>query len=412
MTLEATLNCIGCGNRIEQDEVVYFCPRCGDLLEVTLQNLNSLDASLLKEKWKSRSIGVWRYRELIPLKENKYVTLQEGGTPLYKCSRLAEWIGVKGLYVKFEGANPTGSFKDRGMCVGITKALESGRQAVICASTGNTSSSMSAYAAAAGMKAVVLIPKGRIALGKLFQTLLYGAITIAVKGSFDDALNIVMQFKDDENFYILNSINPWRIEGQKTLAYELYEQLRIEDYVVSVPVGNCGNISAIWKGFRELLELGILDNAPRMVGVQAEGASPFADMILKGQNTLTPLEEPRTIATAIRIGKPANWKKALRAVRESKGTVAKVSDREIVEAQRALASLEGIGVEPASAASVAGIKKLIEEGRLDRDSSVVCVSTGTALKDPNEELLTGINFAEIEPSLDSAKPVIEKILET
>ncbi|HID04514.1 MAG TPA: threonine synthase [Candidatus Caldiarchaeum subterraneum] len=410
MIPEATLSCIGCGNKIEHDRVVYSCPRCGDLLEVKLENLSSVDASLLKERWRSRPIGVWRYRELIPLRGERYITLHEGGTPLYRCGKLARWAGVKELYVKFEGANPTGSFKDRGMCVGITKALESGRQAVICASTGNTSSSMSAYAAAAGMKSIVLIPRGRIALGKLFQTLLYGARTIAVKGSFDDALNMVMQLRDSKDLYILNSINPWRIEGQKTLAYELYDQLGMGDYVVSVPVGNCGNISAIWKGFSELIELGLLNGSPTMLGVQAEGASPFADMILKGHETLKPLEEPRTIATAIRIGKPANWKKALRAVRDSGGTVAKVSDWEIVEAQRALASLEGIGVEPASAASLAGVKKLVEEGRLDRDSTVVCISTGTALKDPNEELLRGIEFSEVEPNVDSAKPLIEEIL--
>lgn len=312
----------------------------------------------------------------------------EGGTPIYPAEKAAKWAGVREIYIKFEGLNPTGSFKDRGMSVGVSKAVELGRKIVVCASTGNTSSSMSAYAAAAGLKAIVVVPKKGIAAGKLFQTVLHGAKTVQIAEGFDKALGSVLSKAVGSEVYILNSVNPWRIEGQKTLAFELWTDLKNTDYFVSVPVGNCGNISAIWKGFKELQTIDLIDRPPRLVAVQAEGASPFVDMVKKGENVLRPVENPTTIASAIRIGKPVNWMKALKAVRESEGLAEKVSDQLILEAQRILASEVGIGVEPASAASLAGVKKLVEKGLMDKSSTVVCVATGHALKDPNTEIIS------------------------
>ncbi len=411
MHFGARLACISCGQHYGSDEIIYFCRRCGDLLEVRLEGLDGADSDKLRREWSGRKFTLWRYRELIPLGQNSIVSLNEGGTPLYRVDRLARWVGVKRLYVKFEGANPTGSFKDRGMSVGVSKAVELGKKAVICASTGNTSSSMSAYAAAAGLKAIVLVPSGKIAIGKLFQTILYGAYTIALREGFDKALDTVLTLHDSKDIYILNSVNAWRIEGQKTLAFELFEQMNHEEeYVVSIPVGNCGNIAAAWKGYTELVNLGILDKPPRLFGIQAEGASPFADMIIHGRNTLEPLKQPSTIASAIRIGKPVNWKKALRAVRESEGFAAKVSDNAIVEAQRAIAALEGIGVEPASAASIAGVRKLVNEGKLDKDAVAVCVATGTALKDPNPELVQGLPLIEVDLQKENIVNIIRRVI--
>jgi threonine synthase len=378
------LRCISCGSEFPANKVVYFCDSCGNLLDV-VQDVSHLDLGWLKNLWSGRISTMWRYRELIPV-DREPITLQEGGTPLYKAEKAARWADVKNLYIKFEGGNPTGSFKDRGMSVAITKSLELGRKTVICASTGNTSSSMAAYAAAAGVKAIVLVPRGRVAAGKLFQTMLHGAETYAVDEGFDAALQTVISSTRDSDTYILNSVNPWRIEGQKTLSFEVWERMGDTEYVVSVPVGNCGNISAIWKGFKELETVGLSKTHPRLVGVQAEGASPFVDMVRRGDEKLIPLENPRTIASAIRIGKPVNWLKALKAIKESSGMVEKVSDEMILEAQRLLASGEGIGVEPASAASLACVKKLREHGLLDRSETVVCVATGHALKDPNPEL--------------------------
>jgi len=384
--LETVQRCIVCGREYPPDAVVYSCENCGNLLDVIINRIGELSPAALRSAWTGRSPGVWRYRELIPVKINP-VTLHEGGTPLYNAERAARWAGVEKLYIKYEGVNPTGSFKDRGMSVGITKALELKRGTVICASTGNTSSSMAAYAAAGGLRAVVLVPRGRVAVGKLFQTILYGAETYTVDEGFDMALQTVISTSSRSQAYILNSVNPWRIEGQKTLAYEIWEEMGDGDYLVSVPVGNCGNISAIWKGFRELAEIGLLKTPPRLAGIQAEGASPFVDAVERGDGRLIPVDKPSTIASAIRIGRPVNWLKALRALKESSGLVERVSDAEIVESQRVLASGEGIGVEPASAASLAGVKKLRERGLIDRSTVVVCIATGHALKDPNPELV-------------------------
>ncbi|MEM4381115.1 MAG: threonine synthase [Candidatus Caldarchaeum sp.] len=391
-------SCISCKAVYSAEEVLYTCRECGSLLEVRLTGLGELRGRELGSVWRSRVRGMWSFREVLPVGD-RIVSLDEGGTPLYVAEKAARWAGVKEVLVKFEGLNPTGSFKDRGMSVGVTKALELGKKVVVCASTGNTASSMAAYAAAAGLRPAVVIPKYGVASGKVFQTILHGAQLIQVSEGFDKALSSVLSSTVGSDAYILNSVNPWRIEGQKTLAYELWKEVKHDSYLVSIPVGNCGNISALWKGFKELEELGLVESLPRLVAVQAEGASPFVDMVRRGDEVLRPFEKPSTIASAIRIGRPVNWRKALKAVRESEGLGVKVSDQLILEAQRFLASQEGIGVEPASAASLAGVKKAVEEGLVDRSSRVVCIATGHALKDPNPEIAAKYLGAELS-SLD------------
>ncbi len=327
---------------------------------------------------------MWRYRELLPVPmDARPVTLGEGGTPLIELERLPERAGLEWVrvFLKFEGANPTGSFKDRGMTVAVTLARLAGARRVVVASTGNTAASAAAYAARAGMECLVVLPRGKVARGKLAQALLHGARVLEVDGYFDDALELVMTRLVAEGYYPLNSFNPWRLEGQKTLAYEVVDQLgEAPDYVV-VPVGNAGNIAAIWKGFRELHEAGLVDKLPRMVGVQAEGAAPLAEAWRRKIRGIVPVDSPKTVASAIRIGRPVNWPKALRAVEESRGFFVTVSDEEILAAQQALARLEGVGVEPASAAAVAALPKLA--GLVEEGATVVVVATGHALKDPD-----------------------------
>lgn len=379
------LKCINCGSKYSVYEPIYICKNCNDLLEVEM-DIHWLAEKIEKGGWRQRPLSVWRYKEFLPVfDESKIITLNEGGTNLHKCSNLAEGLKLKNLYVKNEGENPTGSFKDRGMTVGVTKAMELNMKTVICASTGNTSASLAAYAAKARLQCIVLIPHGKIAKGKLAQSIIYGAKVVQIRGNFDQALKMVLELSEKHGeFYLLNSINPYRVEGQKSLAYEICDQLegKPPDRVV-VPVGNAGNISAIWKGFTEFHKLGIITMLPKMTGIQAEGAAPIAHAIKNGMDEITPIERPETIATAIRIGAPVSWKKALRAIRESKGTAEIVTDEEIIEAQKLLARLEGLFVEPASASTVAGLKKLVENGEIDRDEVVVCVTTGHGLKDPD-----------------------------
>jgi len=370
-------------------------------------NFSSLPEDL-DQTWKKRTLSVWRYRELLPIGriENK-VSLGEGGTSLNKCLRLSEEIGLKNLYVKNEGENPTGSFKDRGMTVGVTKAVELGMTKVACASTGNTSASLAAYAARAGIECIVLIPSGKVAFGKLTQAIIHGAKVIQIRGNFDEALRIVRKICHSHPIYLLNSLNPFRLEGQKTAAFEIRDQLdgRIPDKIV-VPVGNAGNISALWKGFVELRELGLTDKAPQMIGIQAEGAAPIADSLKKKLRRVRFVDNPETVATAIRIGSPVNWKKAVRAVKESQGLVEKVSDAEILEAQKLLAQQEGLFVEPASAASIAGLIKLTRMGVIGKDELVVCILTGHGLKDPNIILRRFPRPIEVEASEDAVINVI------
>jgi threonine synthase len=402
------LECIVCGEKYGAEELVYVCRGCGELLDVKY-DYSEVRGRISKVNLGSRSLSVWRYRELLPiLDDSKIVSLKEGGTKLYRCQRLGEKLGLKRLYVKTEGDNPTGSFKDRGMTVGITKALEYGMKAVMCASTGNTSASLAAYAAKAGIPCLVIIPSGKIAFGKLAQAMAYGAKIIQIKGNFDDALRIVMEVSARGRIYLLNSVNPYRVEGQKTLAYEVADQLGGQPpSKLIVPVGNAGNISAIWKGFKEYRELGFINGLPQMFGVQASGAAPIVEAVREGLEAIRPVEKPETVATAIRIGAPVNWRKALRAIRESRGTALSVTDSEILEGQRMLARLEGLFAEPASAASIAGLKKFVEEGLISRNETVVCVATGHGLKDPDTPVRFGEKPLEVEEPLEE----VEKLLE-
>ena len=400
--------CIACGEKYGADEIVYSCKRCGDLLEVKY-DYGLLEAKLEKSDWQSLPLSVWRYKDLMPIRDpSKIVSLNEGGTGLHSCQRLVDLLGVKHLYVKNEGENPTGSFKDRGMTVGITKAVELNMKTVICASTGNTSASLAAYAAKAGLQCIVLIPSGKIAYGKLAQAMVYGAKVVQIRGNFDHALKMVLELSEKHReVYLLNSINPYRLEGQKSLAFEICDQLNREppDRVV-LPVGNAGNISAIWKGFIEFHKLGLIDKLPKMTGIQAEGAAPIAQAIKNGKDEIVPMDKPETVATAIRIGAPISWKKAMRAIRESDGTAETVTDEEILKAQKMLARSEGLFVEPASASSIAGLKKLLEAGKIDKDEVVACVTTGHGLKDPDIAIKISEKPSEVDAEIES----IEKLL--
>ena len=369
--------CVNCGATYEEDVRSFVCIRCSNLLELVKQGPVSKD-ELYGEKGQP---GIWGYRKSLPLEsEVKAVSLSEGHTPLVLVSRVAAKLGLKNLYVKNEGQNPSGSFKDRGMTVAVTRAVQGGSKLLICASTGNTAASMAAYAARAGVTAMVTVPSGKVASGKLAQVYAYGAKIIRVQGDFDAALSITLKVAAElKELSVMNSVNPYRIEGQKTNAYEIYEQLgyKVPDYV-ALPVGNAGNISAIWKGFKELKEWGISNSLPKMVGVQAAGAQPLVEAFEHGRDSVIAVQ-PKTIASAINIGNPASWKKALAALRESKGIALAVTDEETIAARMDLSSSEGIFVEPASAVPLAALRKLM--GRIESDATVVCICTGNGLKD-------------------------------
>jgi len=356
--------------------------------------------------------GVWKYRVLLPFAEDtKPVTINEGNTPLYRCERLAKSIGITDLWVKHEGLNPSGSFKDRGMTVGVTKAMELGVKGVACASTGNTSASLAIFAAKAGFPCYVMLPKGKVALGKVAQAMMHGAKIFSLRGNFDDALRIVRVICEEEKLYLLNSVNPYRLEGQKTIAFEVAETLgwKVPDRVI-LPVGNAGNISAIFKGFSELKTLGITDSIPKMTGIQAAGARPIVNAFEDGKAEITPEDKPETIASAIRIGNPVNAAKALHAIRTSGGVAESVTDDEITESQLELARLEGIGVEPASAASIAGLKKLVALGEIDRDEKIVCITTGHLLKDPERVIEICEAPKEVEADVDVVRKMMKELL--
>ncbi|MEM3463991.1 MAG: threonine synthase [Candidatus Bathyarchaeia archaeon] len=405
MTYQA---CIACGERYDVDDVVYSCRKCGDILEIRY-DYGIIKENLKKSDWQCLPLSVWRYRDFLPIRNPlKVVSLNEGGTRLYHCSRLGKVLGIKTLYVKNEGENPTGSFKDRGMTVGLSKAVELRMKMVACASTGNTSASLAAYAAKAGLSCIILIPSGGVAYGKLAQAIIYGAKVIQIRGNFDQALKIVLKLSEEhKEIYLLNSINPYRLEGQKTIAYEICDQLnRKPPDLTIVPVGNAGNISAIWKGFTEFHKLGLIGKLPKMVGVQAEGAAPIAKAVKNGRDTIEPVEKPETVASAIRIGAPVSWKKAIKAINDSGGTAETVTDKEILEAQKMLARYEGIFIEPASASSIAGLKKLLESGEIDKDEVAVCVATGHGLKDPDIVVKTCEKQYEVNAEMEA----IERLL--
>ncbi|HIE63546.1 MAG: threonine synthase [Euryarchaeota archaeon] len=317
------------------------------------------------------------YRNFLPVGQStEIISLSEGNTPLISAERLVEKLGGEfELFLKFEGLNPTGSFKDRGMCMAVTKAVENGAKAIVCASTGNTSAAAAAYAARAGIKCIVLIPEGKIALGKLAQALMHGAQTISIKGNFDEALDIVRKLGEIDGFEIVNSINPYRIQGQKTAAFEIVDELGNSPDFHFLPVGNAGNITAYWMGYNEYKFHNKSSQLPKMMGWQAKGAAPF----VLGK----PIDNPETVATAIRIGHPASWDSAIEAANNSGGKIDCVSDEEILDAQRLLARYTGVFCEPASAASIAGLRKSVENKQIPSGSIVVATLTGHGLKDPD-----------------------------
>ncbi|SMO37994.1 threonine synthase [Melghirimyces algeriensis] len=326
-----------------------------------------------------------RYQSFLPVSEKTpFLTLYEGNTPLIKAKQLSQELKLD-LYLKAEGFNPTGSFKDRGMVMAIVKAAEAGSQAVICASTGNTSASAAAYAARMGLRCIVVIPDGYVALGKLSQAVVYGAEVLSVQGNFDQALDIVREIADTSSVTLVNSVNPYRIEGQKTAAFEVCDQLGKAPDFLAIPVGNAGNITAYWKGFKDYRTAGHIETLPRMCGFEAEGAAA----IVQGER----VEQPETVATAIRIGNPASWETAEKAAKESNGLIDSVTDEEILDAYRDLAQKEGVFAEPASAASLAGVKKLRRMGKLPEGVQVVCVLTGNGLKDPS----TAMDAVPVKP---------------
>ena len=333
-----------------------------------------------------------RYKEFLPVTaDTPLFSLGEGDTPLVRCEELERGIGCGELYFKLEGCNPTGSFKDRGMVVAVAKALEVDSKAVMCASTGNTSASAAAYAAYSGLTAIIIVPKGKIALGKLAQAIVYGAKIVTIDGNFDQALQIVRSLTEKHPVTLVNSLNPYRIEGQKTAAFEIIDTLSEAPDYLFIPVGNAGNITAYWKGFVEYYQTGKARKKPRMMGFQAEGAAP----IVRGYA----IDKPETVATAIRIGNPASWQRALDARDESNGIIDMVSDGEILSAYRLLATKGGVFGEPASAASLAGLIKLSRNGMDFSSKKVVCVITGTGLKDPDAALKSAEPFLELPADL-------------
>ncbi|MDZ7731529.1 MAG: threonine synthase [Natrialbaceae archaeon] len=381
----AWLACIECGATYPCFEAVrYTCDDCDSLLEVRYESLPTFADFA--------GTGVWRYDDALPLDSG--VSIQEGNTPLYHAPRLEDEIGVNTLRIKHEGMNPTGSFKDRGMTVGVGVARELGVDRLACASTGNTSAALAVYGSRAGMETLVLLPAGKVAAGKVAQASLHGARILEVDGNFDACLDIVQDLASRGEAYLLNSLNPFRLEGQKTIGLEMLEVFRadhgtIPDRVV-LPVGNAGNTAALFKAFRELVQAGelALDDVPALTGVQAEGAAPMVEAIESGADSIRRWEEVETRATAIRIGNPVNAPKALPGIRETGGTAVAVTDEEITDAQRAIAG-EGIGVEPASAASIAGLRTLRREGVVGADEDVICLTTGHLLKDPDAAAAAG-----------------------
>jgi len=379
-----------CRTEYKIDERLYVCPRCDGLLDI--ERTNALDPGTLRDLWRSRLTsldsrdrsGVWRFREFLPFdNDDPIVTLSEGNTPLYDAPRSADYCGLRQLKLKHQGNNPTGSFKDTGMTVAVTQARKLGARLVACASTGNTAASLAAYAARANLVCAIIVPSGQVSHAKLAQALDYGAKVLEIDGNFDSCMSFIRELSEDSSVYLVNSINPFRIEGQKTVAFELAEQLewRVPDHLV-VPGGNLGNSSAFGKGFRELLQSGLIDRQPKITVVQAVGAAPFARLYLEhdDESTLINEQDPKTLASAIKIGAPVSWRKALRAVHETGGSVLTVTEQEIADA-KAMIGRDGIGCEPASATTVAGMRKLVADGVIKADETVVGVLTGHLLKD-------------------------------
>ena len=425
--MSAYLQCIEDACRRKQDAKrdAHACAYCGGLLEVKYE-FENFDPECQRRTWHQRRLsgepidrsGVWRFRELIPFTGpgDRIISLSEGSTPLVGTRRTGWWAGPVHLTIKHQGNNPTGSFKDLGMTACITRAASRGIRRVACASTGNTSSSMAAYAARAGMRALLFVPYRQISAAKLAQALDFGSLVVEVGDTFDEAFRLLREIACELDLYLVNSVNPFRIEGQKTIVAEMLEQRawRPPDYIV-VPGGNLGNVSAIGKGLRELKELGFIEKVPQLVVVQAAGASPFHQMQAGGLNELIPVDKPETEATAIRIGHPANWKKAQRVLEWSGGFTESVTDSEIFEAKAMLAQ-DGVGCEPASAATVAGVRKLVRAGRIPWHADIVCVLTGNQLKDTEyvmrhrSEVQESRQRLRVEPSLEALRKALEPVV--
>lgn len=421
------LRCMECGNTHDLNEPVYVCGKCGGLLDV-VHDLETLRPYISKEIFDSRlgsldapyNSGVWRFKELVfpGIADEAIITRHEGNTGLYTApKKLAAWTGASRMMLKHEGENPTGSFKDRGMTGGITHAMLVKASSVLCASTGNTSASMASYAALAGVQALVFFPYGNIAMGKLAQSIAYGAINVQVKGDFDASLSLVRQACPEFGIYLLNSVNPFRLEGQKTIVFEMLQQRRwkVPDWIV-LPGGNLGNSSAFGKGLYELYQLGLIEKMPRIAIIQAAGAAPFYQSYQENFAERHAVKA-NTIATAIKIGNPASFIKAKRTLSYTNGVVEAVTDQEIVDA-KAMVDSSGIGCEPASAASVAGVRKLIQQGVIQPDEDIVAVLTGHVLKDADTvinyhaETLEGLNspyankLRVIDPTLEAVESLI------
>jgi threonine synthase len=388
-------HCIGCGSDTAAAPQDFRCPQCGNLLEITNPAWKSggLDATFLKSVWHDRRSsnesldlsGVWRFRELLPTptSQQPVVTLREGNTPLYELPRCSRITGVPRLYAKHQGMNPTGSFKDTGMTVAATFARQAGYRWVACASTGNTSASMAAYAARGGMRSLVLVPDGKISWSKLSQALDYGALTCQLRTDFDGCLRLLQELVKRAPVYQLNSINPFRLEGQKTLALELLEQFdwQAPDHII-VPGGNLGNSSAIGKALLEMRELSVISRLPKLSIIQAEGANALVRTLREAGGKSLVSVQAETRATAIRIGNPASWEKAVKVLQATGGSCEQVSEVEIAEAKAEIGA-EGIGCEPASAVTLAGLKKLLKQGFVKPEETVVLILTGNLLKDPD-----------------------------
>ncbi len=403
--------CIACGNETVDIDPATRCRQCGGLLEVRHRAPDITRDELLRRFTERRggprgagaTSGVWRFRELVMPSAELIVSHPEGNTPLLHRTALDEYTGIPELLLKHEGYNPTGSFKDRGMTVGVTQAVRIGARAVACASTGNTAASLAAYAAQARLAALVLVPAGGVAAGKLAQAVAYGAQVFAVRGDFDDSMRLVEESGARLGVYLLNSVNPYRIEGQKTIILELLQQLAWEPPAwIVVPAGNLGNLSAFGKALRELRDYGVISRIPRLVGVQAAAAAPFAAGFADGFRTRHTVRA-ETVASAIRIGNPASWDRAVQAIRETDGIVLTATDDEILDAKAAV-DRAGIGCEPASAAAVAGARQLARTGRIAPGERVVAVLTGHLLKDPG---LPATEPVAIEPTVSALERAID-----
>ena len=411
--MDSILRCIKCGKEYDINRIRYFC-ECGSLLDV-IHDVKDVSLDTFEKrigKGFPYNSGIWRYKELVLPVENKFIVSKpEGNTNLYVSSQVAEYCGLENLGLKHEGENPTGSFKDRGMTSGVTAARFLGAKTVACASTGNTSASMASYADTGGLKAVVFIPEGKIAYGKLSQALAYGAETMQIRGNFDDAMALVQEVSAELGLYLLNSVNPFRLEGQKTIMFETLQQMswEIPDWIV-VPGGNLGNSSSFGKAFHELKQLGLIDKMPRIAIIQAHGSNPLYRSFKNGFKKYEPVKDPETIATAIKIGNPVNYDKAVRAINWTNGTVEEVTEQEIMDA-KAVVDGSGVGAEPASCASVAGAKKLVEKGVIKEDENIVCILTGNLLKDPDATVNYHMNkISGIKPAYPNKPTVIDSNL--